>query len=341
MEERLPADYSRIHRLLKILTLIQGAKGWTAKRLAGECNTTERTIFRDLKMLEGAGIPYFYDEENKGYAVRRDFFLPPVQLTLDEALAASALAEHIGGQEQIPFMTAASRAIKKIRGQLPHSIQKELDQIDCQVAIKLAAGAAPEASADAYETVRSAIARRTMLQCRYESLQSQAKPNGAAFLFKPYTLLFNQRAWYVLGHHGGHDEVRCLKLNRFSELKPTDHPYLIPKNFKLSDHLGNAWRMIRGKKTYSIELHFDAEFAETVADTHWHATQEVLWSEDGSIQFHCRIDGLDEIVWWILSMGPHCIVKKPAELAERVRELAGQIVQRYSPHERTSPKQLA
>ena len=95
-------DYSRIHRLLKILTLIQGEKGWTPKRLALECETTERTIFRDLKMLEGAGIPYFFDEETSGYRVRRDFFMPPVQLTLEESLALAALAGASGVMSRFP-----------------------------------------------------------------------------------------------------------------------------------------------------------------------------------------------------------------------------------------------
>ena len=87
----MAADYSRIHRLLKILTLIQGSKGWSPKTLAVECSTTERTIYRDMKMLEGAGVPYFYDDDAKCYGVHRDFFMPPVQLTLDESLALAAL----------------------------------------------------------------------------------------------------------------------------------------------------------------------------------------------------------------------------------------------------------
>src|SRR5687768_3817454 len=107
----MAADYSRIHRLLKILTLIQGTKGWTPARLAAECGVTQRTIFRDLEMLEGAGIPYFFDPETKGYSVRGDFFMPPVQMTLEESLALSALAEHVGGGEQVPFLKAAARAI--------------------------------------------------------------------------------------------------------------------------------------------------------------------------------------------------------------------------------------
>jgi len=153
--------------------------------------------------------------------------------------------------------------------------------------------------------------------------------NGDAFIFKPYTLFFNQRAWYAVGYHSKHNEVRCLKLNRFTRIEPLDQPYTIPKSFSLAAHLGNAWRMMRGDKTFKVELHFDPEFAETIADTHWHSTQEVIWNEDESITFRCKVDGLDEIVWWVLSMGPHCTVQKPKELIELVRTLAGATAAKY------------
>ena len=326
----MAADYSRIHRLLKILMLIQGSKGWSPKTLAVECGTTERTIYRDMKMLDGAGVPYFYDDEAKCYGIHRDFFMPPVQLTLDESLALAALAEHIGGQEQVPFTKAASRAIAKIRGQLPSPIQRELEQIEDHVAIKLAAANPPEGSADVYETMRSALSRKLALRCEYESLANGSKKAGQSFIFKPYTLFFNQRAWYVVGHHSKHDDVRCLKLNRFSGIEATNHSYAIPKTFSLSRHLGNAWRMIRGKKAFDVELHFDPEFAETIADTHWHPTQEVTWNDDESITFKCKVDGLEEIVWWVLSMGPHCTVKEPKELIDQVKSLAVEMVARYT-----------
>jgi proteasome accessory factor B len=293
-----------------------------------ECGTVERTIYRDMKMLEGAGIPYFYDDDAKCYSIHRDFFLPPVQLTLDEALSLAALAEHVGGSEQVPFMTAASRAINKIRGQLPLSIRKELENIEDHVAIKLAAASAPESSADVYEKVRRALAGHKALRCEYDSLGNGSKKKGG-FLFKPYTLLFNQRSWYAIGHHSQHKETRCLKLNRFTKIEPTDEHFDIPKDFTVQRHLGNAWRMIRGEKTFKVELRFDAEFAETIADTHWHPTQDVIWNDDGSITFKCTVDGLDEIVWWILSMGPHCTVRKPKELAERVKQLAVAVVEKY------------
>ena len=296
------------------------------------CGTTERTVFRDLKMLEGAGIPYFYDEESKGYSVRRDFFMPPVQLTLDESIALAALADHAGEKEQIPFMRPAARAVGQIRGQLPAAIRRELEQIESRVEIHLAAATPPESAADVHDAVRSALLKRRSLRCEYESLSngSPGRVKVGAFLFDPYALFFGQRAWYAVGRHAGHGEVRCLKLNRFTRVEPTDRPYTIPKGFSLDRQIGNAWRMIRGKTRYHVELWFDPEFAETIADTHWHRTQEVVWHEDGSITFRCTVDGLDEIVWWVLSMGPHCIVRKPEQLIAKVKDLAAGVIRRYA-----------
>jgi predicted DNA-binding transcriptional regulator YafY len=197
----MAVDYSRIHRLLKILTLIQGSKGWTPRRLALECGTTERTIYRDMKMLEGAGIPYFFDEQEKCYSIRRDFFLPPLQLTLDEALSLAVLAEHVGGAEHVPFTKAASRAISKVRGQLPAGIRNELGRIEDRVAIKLAATNPPEGAQDVFQVVRAALASRKALRCKYDSMNGHAGPaENGAFILKPFTLFFNHRAWYVVGH---------------------------------------------------------------------------------------------------------------------------------------------
>jgi predicted DNA-binding transcriptional regulator YafY len=336
----LPEKYGRIHRLLKIITLIQAETGWNAKKLASECSTSERNVYRDMEMLEGAGIPYYFDELTKGYGIRRDFFMPPVDLTFEEALALIVLAGQIGEKEQIPFTKAAARVVAKVRGQLPDKIRKELSVLDENIEMQLARASSEEGVKDVYDHVRNAIANRRALTCSYESLANRDRDDGdpEVFEFKPYRLYFDQRAWYAIGFHGNRDEVRCLRLSRFTQIKPTDKPYNIPDDFSMEERRGKAWRMIKGDTTYQIVLHFDKEFAETVSDTYWHATQVIEWQDDDSIIFRCEVDGLDEIVWWILSMGPHCVVIEPPELVDRVKRLAGEILSHYDGQDSVSAK---
>ncbi|HMO24801.1 MAG TPA: YafY family protein [Tepidisphaeraceae bacterium] len=325
-------DAKKLERLIRLITLIHGRRGQNADRLAEQFRVSKRTVYRDLRALERAGVPVLHNPETGGYEIGRDFFLPPVQLSLDEALAICALGEQIGTGQQVPFLQVASRAVEKIRGQLPGVIREQLADLQDHIAIQLARCADEDDAQDVFDKIRCAISNKRALRCVYESVtgrQNGQSRSGRPFLFKPYTLLFKERAWYVIGHHGAHDAVRCLRLGRFVQITPTDQPYAIPDTFSVGDHIGNAWRMIRGEKRYKVVIEFDREFADTVSETRWHATQKTQFHDNGSLTFRCTVDGLDEIVWWVLSMGPHAIVRAPQELADRVRELSARTASQY------------
>lgn len=323
----LEGEYVRLHRVMRILQLVQGQDGWTAAELARECAVTSRTVYRDLQLLQDAGIPLFYDDQSKCYRIRRDFFMKPVELTVEEALAVIALGEHIGKNSQIPFTQSAARAVAKIRAQLPAKLQREIGQVDHHLVIRLGQVSPGEGTQDVYAKIQAAQAKKRCLRCVYESGE---KGYTEPFVLKPYTLLFERRAWYVVGHHSGHDGVRTLKLSRFSMVQEMEHPFEVPASFSLKKHLGNAWRMIRGEQTYDVRLRFSAKFAENIADTHWHDTQKIDWNPDGTITFRCKVDGLEEIVWWVMSMGPNCTVEEPVELRERVKAMAAEVAGLYA-----------
>jgi predicted DNA-binding transcriptional regulator YafY len=322
-------EYTRVHRLLRLITLIHGSSRLNAARLAELCETSERNIYRDLNEIQGAGVPVFPDRENGGYCIGRDFFLRPVDFTLEEAMAIVLLGQEIGQSEQLPHLQEAGKAMEKILAILPRSIKQLVDELRPQIAIHLAR-TANEPTAEIYSLVRQAITDKRALQCEYESQSS--KPNGdtGKFRFDPYALYFGQRAWYAVGLHHGRGQVRTLKLARFTDCKPTDKPYGIPDDFTLDKHFGQAWRMMPAGKLYDIKLHFDATVAETVADTHWHDSQDVEWLEDASVKIGLRVDGLEEIVWWIMGYGPHCRVMEPPELKERIEKLHQSAAEKYS-----------
>ena len=115
-------DYtSHIHRLFRLIVQIQGSPNLNPKRLAELCDLTVRTIQRDIAILKECGIPLsFTTKKTGGYAIRRDFFLQPVDLTLQEAMAVLMLADRVGGStSQIPHLAQAGKAAEKLLAILP------------------------------------------------------------------------------------------------------------------------------------------------------------------------------------------------------------------------------
>lgn len=75
----------RLNRLQAILTRLQSKQVVTARELADHFGVSIRSIYRDLRTLEEAGIPVGA-EAGIGYFLPDNFHLPPVMFTTDEAL---------------------------------------------------------------------------------------------------------------------------------------------------------------------------------------------------------------------------------------------------------------
>jgi len=323
-------DYSsHIHRLFRLITLIQGQPNLGPPQLAELLDRTERTIFRDLAILKEAGVPIDINPETGGYIIRKDFFLRPVDLTLEEALALLLLAEQVGGHQQLPHLQEAGKAAEKLRTILPRQFGDMIDEILPRTTVSLARRS-NEPTADVYDAVRNAISEKRALECAYGSPRGDPTAAETRFRFDPYAIYYGQRAFYVIGKHHGHGDIRTLKLSRFNCCRRTDTPYMIPEDFSLASHFGKAWRMMPHGQLYKIRLQFSAKVAETTADTHWHDSQQEEDGPDGSTILSFEVDGLEEIIYWILSYGEHCRVLEPPELAERVSEMHRKAAEQYS-----------
>ncbi|MCA9234562.1 MAG: helix-turn-helix domain-containing protein, partial [Planctomycetales bacterium] len=55
--DRRVRQHDRIARVLNVLNLIQSRGRWNAQALAEELECSQRTVYRDLQVLEFAGVP--------------------------------------------------------------------------------------------------------------------------------------------------------------------------------------------------------------------------------------------------------------------------------------------
>ncbi|MGY0388843.1 helix-turn-helix transcriptional regulator [Nocardioides sp. WG-D5] len=103
----------RAERQYALVDLLRGARRpWSAARLAAEFEVSSRTIERDIRSLQLAGVPIYADHGAQGgYLILREYSLPPLNLSAAESLAVLA---GLGLLESSPYQGAARRARAKI-----------------------------------------------------------------------------------------------------------------------------------------------------------------------------------------------------------------------------------
>ena len=124
------ADLKRSERLFALAEYLRGRRtGVTAEALAERFGVTIRTVYRDLDTLRAASLPVSAERgRGGGYALDRNYTLPPVNFTSREAALLVAIGRFAIDMRLIPFATTLESALEKVRGALSASAQRELLQ---------------------------------------------------------------------------------------------------------------------------------------------------------------------------------------------------------------------
>lgn len=317
---------SRVYRLLRLITLLQSGRGRTASELASELEVSRRTVFRDLNMLEMAHIPYYSEPGGAGYRISPHFFLPPINLTLTEALAVLMLAGRLKDPGRLPLLAHAAEAAAKIESSLPQSIRRHVGSVLERLHVRLGPTSRHDGLDETFHRLAAAVAEHKVCRLVYISFAERGQITTVVY---PLRLVFCGRAWYLLAWSRNHRSVRTFKLGRIRRLTVLPRVFERPRNVDLDRYFGAAWSMIPEGKLHEVHLHFAPKVAGNVAEVRWHPSQRVEWNDDGSIEFQVTVDGLGEILWWVLGYGDQVEVRRPGELRRRVAEIAERVARAH------------
>ena len=314
----------RIVRLMKLLRILQEGRGQNPDGLAKVCGVGRRTIFRDLETLRSAGVALEFNTYSKRYSIPSGTFGPPSDLTAEEALSLWALANAVGNHPQIPFHDSARTGLKKLLKQLPIGVRRKFHKMTKSISFRPLKISDVAGKLTSYNTILDAIDKRRAIEMVYSSLFEW---ETISTTLHPYTIVFYEHSWYIVGYSSLHREVRNFNLVRIDSLKVSKKRFSIPRSFDLERRIGNAWSMIPGTGSDDhIVVKFGSLVAQNVAQVKWHKSQRTHLNADGSLVFHATVSGLDEIEWWVLGYGDQAEVKAPLKLrrriARRVRNMA-------------------
>ena len=304
----------RIKRLLHLIQLLQQDHPVSLEALRQELSVSRRTVFRDLTVLELSGVPCRFDRQQQGYSLDRSCFLPPVALTLEEALALMLVTRRALHRQLVPQHQAVASAALKVEAALPSNVQEHCGDPLAAVDLRVI---------DADELDR-AMVEHHKIALHYDSYYEGREIET---VFHPYRLTFIRRGWYAIGFSETHCQVRTFKIERMTAVQVLEEEFDPDQGFNLDEHFGHAWQMIRGDRRYHVVIRFNPRVAGNVEEVLWHKTQQTRRLEDGSLIFEADVDGLSEIVWWILGYGQEAVVEEPPELrkllTQHARAMAG------------------
>ncbi len=134
---------NRFDRVTAILIQLQAKRVVSGPALAEQFGVSLRTVYRDLRTLEEAGVPLI-GAHGVGYSLVEGYRLPPVMFTREEATALLT-AEKLASQlTDAPTARLSGAAMDKLRAVLRRADRDYLETLDPHIQVLGPVGRLPE-----------------------------------------------------------------------------------------------------------------------------------------------------------------------------------------------------
>jgi predicted DNA-binding transcriptional regulator YafY len=310
-------------RIAKIDQCLRSRPFTSLKQLMAELESSRRTVFRDIRALEQMGAPVGYSRTHGGYYYMQGhtFKLPELELTEGDLLALILAEQVISAVDKNYLAKVLEPSLGKLRRMFQKKVRIAPDKV-------FSFGCQPQSGMDkeVIDNVRNilkAIEEKRKIAFIYKR-PSKDKP--ITLVVEPYHLHFRGK-WYVFAWSEYSKDFRTYVIQRMTGLRLCKESFM-PRDFAHEKYLGNAWGIIKGKKT-EVVLEFSAEQAVFLREKQWHPSQKITKHKNGLMRMTLTVDGLDEVLWWILSYGSNVKVIRPKELAEGIRLEARKMYKQY------------
>lgn len=314
----------RLLRMVRGLPRGHGRPASTASSLAEQYDTSERSIYRDIGLLQEAGYPIVNDRE--GYYLLPTDRAVPVDLTSGE-IASLLYASH-WVEESVPASLRPD--FRAVIGKLTNACGTDdavVAALDSDDGIDISAPQTDGPRAVGNMAVAIMGRRKCRkLQGTYHTPDRDAETDR---VLHPYAITFRGDAHYLVAYCEFRDEVRTFRLDRFERLEILDERADIPDRYDLDEHFSGAWEVTGGRRQ-CVRIRVSGKTARRLKKSRHHHSQEIV-SRDGDelvLQFHVAIT--DEFRSWLLSLGPDAVVLSPSTLRQKMAEITEELSANYS-----------
>ncbi len=313
---------NRTDRLQAIITQLQSKKVVKAQEIANRFDISLRTVYRDIRALEEAGIP-IGAEAGIGYFLQEDYYLPPIMFTTTEA-SALILAGKL-----MPFLSDNKvnqnyqDAIIKVRSVLKSTEKDELEKIDSCMNVLHYMHDDKKCESIFINDIQSALINQEVIRIRYFAKYNQTTAERD---IEPISLLYYGMSWHLIAWCRLREEFRDFRLDRIESIKHTNKHY----SRDLKSDFERYIVMVEKNMIFNkITIKVDNETANNIFDSkYWYGFVSEEKDNEYTIMRFNNPD-LNGFASWILNMGTGVDIIENNDLRDALNKKLDKLFVKY------------
>jgi len=221
---------NRINRITAILTQLQSKRIVTAKSIAERFEISLRTVYRDIKSLQEAGVP-IGAENGVGYFIVDGYRLPPIMFTEEEANAMITADKLVHQKNEKSLSANYTSALIKIKAVLKNQQKEKIELLASRISADNKYTINPKS--DFLSKIQTGITNFLQIHITYKSIYKNeiTKRN-----IKPLALYFTENDWILIGFCMLRNGIREFRLDKIEVLQLTSDKFEHFVDFDLSKY---------------------------------------------------------------------------------------------------------
>lgn len=310
----------KLDRITAILTQLQSKPIVRAQDLAEKFEVSVRTIYRDVKTLENAGIP-IVGEAGSGYSLMEGYKLPPVMFTKEEVLSFITAEKLMQKFSHESLGNHYKTAMEKLRSVLRNSDKNLIQNIENQIDIFDYSPKSDDSIKNVIPIILESIAEKRQLSIEYQSVDAQVSNRTieAIGIFYEFTY------WYIMAFCTLRKDFRQFRVDRILKISKTETSFS-QEYGKINDH-----RRIASKTTTKVKLLVDKKIMGYLINSKsYYGLIEEKETENG-IEMTFETEWIDEgFPRWLITFADYATILEPELLKTKMKDLVQKLSEKLS-----------
>jgi len=312
---------NRIDRLVAILLQLQSTRRVKAKDIAEKFSLSLRTVYRDIKALEEAGVPVI-GEAGTGYSLMEGYRLPPVMFNQDEATALLTASKLVESKTDAGITKHYTSALDKIRAILRHAEKDHIEEIDEHIAVMNHPAIVYQPQSDLHlPLILKAISSSKVLQINYTSIE---KNESTKRKVEPVGIYYMGSHWYLIAWCQMRNDYRNFRTDKIEKLQITEEP-ISKRHPPLQSFIK---QMSAEREVHKVVIDVEVEVVKYLGEQKYYNGYVKEEPMGDMVRMTFLTGSLMGFSRWFMLFGDHAHIIEPIELNEMVAQIAEDILKK-------------